>query len=219
MREGQAPEAIFSAVLGHFRTSPTARPSRAASKTRIWLQRMQGIAMLQAEGVQFRTWEQKNHCKFATEAAAMAHGFYTIRKAANAFPKSWTQGVPAVGKCKQGRRLPCANQSGEYWNPVYPETYGVTGMNQAAVYLQELEDPPNKLGIDKNWPAQVTTAMEVKVNMEHGGFKSLTHWGHVECGRMGSHVKIKIDGSVVYKCKVHCGATNVAYATLLLETT
>lgn len=58
---------------------------------------------------------------------------------------------------------------------MYPETYGVTDMNKAAFYLQEIENPPNKLGLDKNWPAQVTAAMEGKLNMEQGGFKSLTH--------------------------------------------
>lgn len=36
---------------------------------------------------------------------------------------------------------------GEYWNPMSPGAVGVKDMNQAAVYLQEMADPPNKLGL------------------------------------------------------------------------
>lgn len=56
-----------------------------------------------------------------------------------------------------------------------PDTKGVAEMSQAASFLRQLEEPTNKLGFDQNWPEQVAEAAEVKQNVEHGGFKALTH--------------------------------------------
>lgn len=62
--------------------------------------------------------------------------------------------------------------------PDVPGCIWSDGHEPGAVYLQETEEPPNKPGIGRILPAQVATAMEVTQHMEHGGFKSLTHWWH-----------------------------------------
>lgn len=90
---------------------------------------MQDSAMLQADGVQCRTWKQTNHVEFETEVEAMYQGFYTLRKVLQAFPLLCTQGVPGTGKCKKEKCLQCAIQAGEYWSPICPEAFGVKGMN------------------------------------------------------------------------------------------
>lgn len=88
----------------------------------------------QVDGVQCHTWEQQSSWEFQTETEAMAHGCYTRRPAMRASPRLCTQGVPATRKCKHGQCLQCAIQKGAYWNPMLPDTEGVTEMNHAAAF-------------------------------------------------------------------------------------
>lgn len=118
-----------------------------------------------------------------------------------------------MGRCKHGQCLQCAIQAGEYWNPILPDAHGITEMSQAAVYLREMEEAPNKLGLDKNWPAQVAAAMEVMQSMEHGGFKSLTHWRHPYMWETGFSISIGTSHMRVYESACTSSKSKAAWST------